>query len=410
MHSIFRQTEVKHIHNPQYNPSVAYPDDLDKILSPSLCADAITEISQWQNYQTTPLHNLDNLAKQINIARIDYKDESTRFGLGSFKSLGGAYAVLIELQKKLQSQLGHTITLQDIRNGKYQQILKPITIVTATDGNHGRSVAWGCQSFGCACKIYIHAEVSEGRKIAMEKYGAEVIRIQGNYEDSVQQAEKSRANGWLLVSDTSYSGYTEIPRYVMAGYTTMIDEVIKQSPSSQSTPSHIFVQGGCGGLPAAICAYLWFSLNEKRPRFIVVEPKLADCLMQSAINERATLIDIQEESIMAGLSCGEVSHIGWDILSQGSQDFITIDDELIAPTMQALATDACSQTAIVGGESAVAGLSALMAITQNPSLQNSLDLNENSHVLILGTEGATDPEIYQQLVGKTAEQILRPSA
>jgi diaminopropionate ammonia-lyase len=404
--SLYTKAKINYFHNPNYTAE-NYPEALNPIISSSLCDDAIKEISQWENYTETPLHNLDNLTKTINVSRIDYKDESTRFGLGSFKALGGAYAVLIELQKTLTEQLNEIVTLQDIRNGKYQEHLKNITIVTATDGNHGRSVAWGCQSFGCACKIYIHKEVSEGRKTAMESFGAEVIRVQGNYEDSVQEAEKSRANGWILVSDTSYPGYTEVPRFVMAGYTVMIKEALQQlQAQTSSSPTHIFVQGGCGGLPAAICAYLWLHLSEKRPRFIVVEPKLADCLIQSAMNNRPTLVDIQEESIMAGLSCGEVSSIGWDILSQGTNDFLAIDDNLIAPTMQSLAKDACSKNPIVGGESAVAGLAALIATTENAELSQSLGIDQNSHILILGTEGATDPEIYQQLVGKTAAQVL----
>ena len=197
-----------------------------RVLSPQDFAKSRAEITQWEGYAPTPLVCLSALAAAIGVGEIHYKHEGPRFGLGSFKALGGSYAALRVLQRQISAKLGQEVSLEDIRLGKYKDEAARITLVSATDGNHGRSLAWGCQRFGAPCRIYIHAEVSEGRAEAMRDLGAEVIRITGDYDASVVLAKtEAEENGWFVVSDTSWPGYSEPPRDVMAGYGVMTREI-----------------------------------------------------------------------------------------------------------------------------------------------------------------------------------------
>ncbi len=341
--------EVRHFHNPNKS-ECHYPDDLKAIFSLADSAHAFAEITQWSDYQPTSLYSLRSLAQNLEIAEIYYKDESTRLGLGSFKALGGAYGVLKLLQQHVSRTTGHNVTLESIRRGCFRDQTSNITVVTATDGNHGRSVAWGAKSFGCACRIYIHAGVSKGRRKAMEQLGATVIRINGNYDESVHLAATEAAqNNWHIISDTSYEGYMEIPRYIMAGYSIMAEEILSQIDTN-ALPSHVFLQGGVGGLASAVCAYFWEKLGSMRPKIVVVEPTLAPCLMASAIAGKATSVEIKQETIMAGLSCGEVSMLSWAILRRGADDFLSISDEPVPTIMRLLAKGSKTDPKIVAGE------------------------------------------------------------
>ncbi|NOX69384.1 MAG: diaminopropionate ammonia-lyase [Gammaproteobacteria bacterium] len=386
-------------------PGEAFPDSLQWVLGDADCTLARKVIEGWDGYQITPLHSLDKLAGEIGIGHLYYKDESSRFGLGSFKALGGAYAVLRLLAKEISGVIGKPVSDTEIGDGTYAEVASRLTVVTATDGNHGRSVAWGARKFGCRCKIYIHAKVSKQRAQAMTDLGAEVIRVSGNYDASVHQvATDAATNNWFVVSDTSYAGYEDLPRQVMAGYSVMTSEIIEQL--QQHAPlTHVFVQGGVGGLAGAVCGQLWREFGRQRPRFTVVEPERADCLFQSALRGRPTVVDIKKETMMAGLSCGEVSPLAWNILDTGCDDFMTVSDDLVAPSMRQLSCGG-DDPAIVAGESAVAGLAGLLAARRSPKLTGALGLDENSRVLVIGTEGATDPEIYRSIVGRSAAEIL----
>ncbi|SHJ09932.1 diaminopropionate ammonia-lyase [Shimia gijangensis] len=369
------------------------------VLSPGDFEQAVAEITAWQGYEATPLVALDDLARQLGIARIDYKHEGPRFGLGSFKALGGSYAALRVLQRELSDRLGKDITLPDIRNGQYKADCANITLVSATDGNHGRSLAWGCQRFGAPCRIYIHAEVSEGRAQAMRDLGAEVIRIDGDYDASVALArDEADANGWFVVSDTSWEGYTEPPRDVMAGYGAMTFETCK---ALNQAPTHVFLQGGVGGLAASVAAALRQYWGDQPPRVVIVEPELAACLFESARKGQATTVAIAEETIMAGLSCGEPSEMAWEILREEASDFLTIPDSIVAPTVRLLARPQGGDPVVEAGESAVAGLGALIAARQSPDLSAALRLDENARVLLIGSEGVTDPDIFQAIMEGT---------
>jgi len=399
MDPIFKTVHINHLANTDFDSVADYPHELSKILGPEIFAQAQNEIIHWEDYRPTPLHSLETLAKSLGVKAIYYKDEGQRFSPRSFKALGGAYEVQNLLRQQVSKLSGSTVTLEDIRIRKYLSLVQNITVATATDGNHGRSVAWGAQWFGCPCKIYIHAHVSEGRMQAMEAYGAEVIRVTGNYDDSVHQAASdAMANGWFIVSDTSYEGYTELPRHVMAGYTVMLKEILDQLPSRDAA-THIFVQGGCGGLAGAVCGYLWSELGEARPRISIIEPVQADCLYRSGQQGRRVDVNITEESLMAGLSCGEVSPVAWSIIQRGTNDFLSMHDELVGPTMRLLAKGDKGARPIIAGESAIPGLAVAIAACKNEALKSALALDEDSLIVLLGTEGATDPDIYQALVG-----------
>lgn len=373
-------------------------DAATRVLSPTDFVNSRAEITQWEGYAPTPLVSLSALSAAIGLGEIIYKDEGPRFGLGSFKALGGSYAALRVLQRQISAKLGHEVALTDIRTGKYKDEAAEITLISATDGNHGRSLAWGCQRFGAPCRIYIHAEVSEGRAEAMRDLGADVIRIPGDYDESVVLAKKeAEENGWFVVSDTSWEGYSEPPRDVMAGYGVMTSEICE---SLFQAPTHVFLQGGVGGLAAGVAAGLRQYWGKDAPRVVIVEPELAACLFESGRSGKATNFAIQEETLMAGLSCGEPSGMAWEVLAEEASDFLTIPESIVAPTVRLLARPLEGDTAIEAGESAVAGLAALIAARQDADLSAKLGLDAQSRVLLIGSEGVTDPAIFAQIMGK----------
>ena len=390
--------KLSHFANPLANQNTSYPEDLKTIASLEKSQTAVGQISKWPGYQATPLHRLENLAKDLGVNTIWYKDESQRFHLKSFKALGGAYAVARQLQAKVAEVTGSEPGIDELLEKKYDDIVSQIVISCATDGNHGRSVSWGCQMFGCQCIIYIHRDVSAGRQQAMEDFGAKVIRITGNYDESVKQADAdAKQYGRVIVSDTSYEGYMEIPKDVALGYTVLLSESVEQM--QEQIPTHVFIQGGVGGLASAVCAYFWELWGEQRPRFLIVEPEQANCLQESAKAGNPTVVEGDLDTLMAGLACGEVSALAWEILKTGANDFMTINEEAVPLTMKLLAAGFNGDPAIEAGESAVAGLAALITACHDNAMKAELGLDETSRVYILGTEGATDPEVYERLVG-----------
>jgi diaminopropionate ammonia-lyase len=357
---------------------------------------AIDEISQWDSYSPTPLFSLKDLSSSLSLNEVMYKDEGPRFGLGSFKALGGSYAALKVLQREISRVLNDMVSLEDIRNGKYSKEASKITLVSATDGNHGRSLAWGCKRFGAPCKIYIHAEVSEGRAEAMRDLGAEVIRIDGDYDDSVDLARsEAEENNWFVVSDTSWPGYFEPPRDVMHGYGVMMCEI---SESLTQIPTHVFIQGGCGGFAGSVCASIRQIWGDQAPRIVIVEPHIANCLFESSKANKALFVKINEESIMAGLSCGEASGLAWDIIAEEASDFVTIPENVVAPTVRLLARPEGNDPIIEAGESAVAGLAALICAAKQSDVREQLGLDESSRVLLFGSEGVTDRVIFDEIM------------
>lgn len=322
MRQIISANHFRLLLNPKPVRSEPYAGgERSSILSLSSLARAKQEITSWPGYQPTALHLLDGLARAVGVRRILYKDEGSRFGLGSFKALGGAYAVATILQREVHARMGVYPSTADLAADRFRTVTSKVTITCATDGNHGRSVAWGASTFGCRCVIYVHANVSQARRDAIAAYGAEVRVVNGTYDDSVHEAAKEAAhNRWRVVSDTSYEGYTDTPRDVMQGYGVMIEEAFEQMPH-ETLPTHVFIQGGVGGLAASICSYLWERFWDKTPSIFIVEPDKAPCIMLTAEAGRPTKATGDLDTIMAGLACGEVSLLAWSILEKGVAAF-----------------------------------------------------------------------------------------
>lgn len=394
----FESSGLSHLRNGRSSPENTYSDVMREIVSLESSRLALAGISSWPGYSVSPLHLLPGFAEKCNVRQVFYKDESLRFGLKSFKALGGSYAVAQQLIREIRDVTGDTPTMDELFRKKYSEIVSELTVATATDGNHGRSVAWGAQLFGCACVIYIHADVSVSREKSMADLGADVIRVSGNYDDSVREVAAAAAtNDWIVISDNSYPGYLDIPKDVMAGYTVMLSETLDQLAGE--IPTHIFIQGGCGGFAASVCGYFWERWGKQRPRLIIVEPEQANCLQRSAMAGKLAVVDGKLETLMAGLACGEVSLLAWEILKTGADDFLTLPEQMVPVCMRVLAKGVGSDPALEAGESAVAGIGALLATSDDESARAALDLTSESSVLVFGTEGATDAELYKKLIG-----------
>lgn len=361
-------------------------------------------IVRWPGYAPTPLVALPALAQRLGLAALHYKDEGPRFGLRSFKALGGAYAVYRLLAQAVARETGGPPPGADeLLGGRWRDVARRITVTCATDGNHGRSVAWGAQLFGCRCVIYIHATVSEGRRAAIARYGAEVVRVPGNYDDSVRHADaQAKAHGWTVVSDTTYEGYREIPIDVMHGYGVLSRELVRQLGEP---PTHVLVQAGVGAFAASVAAVFWLAWGPRRPRFIVVEPTHADCHLQSALAGHPVAVTGDLDTVMAGLACGEVSPAAWEIVSTAADAFVAIDDRFALDGVRAFASPAGGDPAIVSGETGATGLAALLAAQADPALRALMGLDASSRVLLLGSEGDTDPDIYRQITGRSADEV-----
>ncbi len=354
---------------------------------------ARADIMGWPDYAPTPLHPLPHAAQQAGIAAVHLKDESGRFGLGSFKALGGAYAVAGVLSAELARRgAALSATTADLFAGRYAAATRDITVACATDGNHGRSVAWGAQRFGAACAIFVHGGVSQGRIDAIARYGAAIHVVPGTYDDAVRAAAaEAERHGWFVVSDTSWPGYTEIPRDIMQGYRVMADEALDQWPGPP--PTHVFIQGGVGGVAAAVSVQVRARLDPA-PDLVVVEPERAACLLASAVAGAPTPAGGTLDTIMAGLACGEPSLIAWQELDRAAAAFLAIPDAAAIDAMRLLGS-----LGIVSGESGAAGLAGLLLAAQDPAARAALALDPSSRALVFSTEGATDPVLYERLVG-----------
>ncbi|SNT28137.1 diaminopropionate ammonia-lyase [Tropicimonas sediminicola] len=396
-------TEI--VFNRHFNQGADYSDEQAAVLNDAAFETARATISAWPGYATTPLLGLPGIAAEAGVAALHYKDEGGRFGLGSFKALGGAYAVLRLLTREVAARKGvDAPQIEEILAGVHDDVISAITVCCATDGNHGRSVAWGARTFGCKCVIFIHATVSDGRKSAIEAYGAEVRRCAGNYDDSVREAdETARAEGWFVVSDTSYPGYTEIPKDVMQGYEVMAAEAAEQLDAA---PTHVFVQTGVGGVAAAVAAQLRRRYGGAQvPRVILADPEDSACWLETIRNGEPTAVTGDLDTLMAGLACGEISLLAWDVLKPLCFATISVADADAVASMRRLAQPVAGDPAVVAGESAVAGLAAFLAAAGNAEARAALGLDAASRVLVFGTEADTDPALYEELVGKSADAV-----
>jgi diaminopropionate ammonia-lyase len=351
----------------------------------------------------TPLHRLAGLAARLGVSSIHIKDEGQRLRLKSFKALGGAYAVMRLVLEKAEERYGAKVDPRDLQSSKVRAVAQEMTVACATDGNHGRSVAAGARLAGCVCVIFVHGGVSDARVAAIAAFGARIVRIKGSYDDSVAEAaQQADANGWTVVSDTSWDGYEDIPLTVMQGYTIMAGEAFDAMPKA---PTHIFVQAGVGGVAAAVAAHAQARYCEAFPEVVVVEPARASCIYASAVAGKLTKTEGHEPTIMGMLDCHEPSPIAWEILSKLAAGFITLPEEAAIDAMRRLAKPEADDPPIVSGESGCAGLAGLIAALKSPDARAALQLDSLSRVLLFNTEGATDPTLYRHYVGLNPEDL-----
>lgn len=351
----------------------------------------------------TPMVSLPAVARRLDVGSIYVKDEGQRLGLGSFKALGGAYAV-IQLVLGLASQRwGRPVAISEWRSPEVARLASGMTVTCATDGNHGRSVAHGAQLVGANCVIFVHAGVSEARCRAIARYGARIERVQGNYDNSVASASKiAGERGWIVVSDTSWPGYERIPHLVMQGYTALLREALGALPKP---PTHVFIQAGVGGIAAATAAHFSIVFGNDRPFFTVVEPAQAACLLESARAGQIVKVPHDRPTVMAMLECYEPSLVAWRILSRLADAFMTVEDDEAVAMMKELAYPVDGDPAIVAGESGAVGLAGLAKVAGEPALRAEIGLDSNACVFLINTEGATDPVLYEKLVGTRPEHV-----
>jgi len=348
-------------------------NDILSVLPKHDIDEAYKIISRWDNYSPTPLISLNKLSEKLKLNKIFYKDESKRFHLKSFKALGGAYAV------------------ERVTKGN-----KEVVISTATAGNHGRSVAWGSKKLGLKCKIFISEYVSESRAEVMRNFGADVIRVKGNYENSLNECIKqSNQNNWQIVQDVAWQDYKLIPKLTMAGYSVMMKEISEQINNQQI--SHVILQAGVGGMAAAMVAGIARYLNHV-PKIIIVEPESAACVLESIKTGKIEKISIEKESLMGGMSCGEVSLVPWQILKNSVSHCVTVSDDYISKTVKFLANCEFSDEKIIGGECSTPGIISLVGLCNDVKIRKNINLNEDSNVLLFGCEGDADEELYQKLL------------
>lgn len=375
--------------------------DLDAVDADTLSIIAAHQVETFlarrANHAPTPLHRLNGLADELGVGEILIKDEGLRLGLGSFKALGGSYAVIRLVLEAASQRLGRPVDINELNDADVRETASRMTVACATDGNHGRSVAQGAQLAGTKAVIFVHSGVSGERVAAIASYGAEVFRVDGNYDDSVSEASRVCAGrGWIVVSDTSWRGYERIPGLVMQGYTAIISEALRQMPDP---PTHLFIQAGVGGVAAALAGHFAVVLGKRRPTVVVVEPARAACVYETARAGHPIKIDQGEPTVMAMLECYEPSLVAWRILTRVADAFMTIEESDAIDVMKRLAYPASGDPPIVAGESGGVGLAGLIRIARNKEARAKIGLSGSSRIFVINTEGATDRELYLRLTG-----------
>lgn len=361
-------------------------------------------LSACPRHAPTPLVALPGLARALGLGDLFVKDEGQRLGLKSFKALGGAYAVMRLVLEAVGQKLGRELPPEALLADEVRAIAATITFACATDGNHGRSVAAGARLAGARAVIFVHEGVSAARASAIAAFGADIRRVGGTYDDSVREAARqAAAHGWTVVSDTSTADYEAIPLLVMQGYAVLAGEAFD---ALDAPPTHILVQAGVGGMAAAVAAHAVARYGEPGPTIIVIEPDRAACLLESIKAGRPVVVPHGEATVMAMLECYEPSHVALEVLSAHADAFVAVPDGRAIEAMRRLAQPLAGDPAIVAGESGAAGLAGLMHVLADETAARALGLGPDARVLLVVSEGATDPALYTALVGASPEQVL----
>lgn len=389
------------IQNPWAGAEDASPA-IDHLLPDGISYETRSFHSQIPGYEMTPLKRLPFLAARLGLRNVWVKDESARMGLNAFKALGSSFAIYRFVCKRLGLV---QLSFSELMSAEIRERLGEITFASATDGNHGKGLAWAAQKLRFPCIIYVHKHTSRARIEAIGHYGAEVRVVDGTYDDAVRQCQRdAEANGWQIVSDTSWPGYEEIPQWVMQGYTTLLAEAQEQlAGQGVARPTHIFLQAGVGAFAAAMIAFYEKIFGAAAPISVVVEPRTAACLYRSAQlgdgNPHAVNGDLQ--TVMAGLACGEPSPLAWPVLRDCADFVVTVPDYVAARGMRMYGVPLKGDPFVVSGESGAVTLGTLayiMAYEGAAELRSLLRLDGNAEVLLINTEGNTDPDYFRRVV------------
>ena len=356
-------------------------------------------------YKATPLVELDDLAKYYGVQKLWLKDESKRFGLNAFKVLGGSYAIGKYLSQKLgrdMSELPFNVLISD----EVKKQLGDVTFVTATDGNHGRGVAWVANKLRQKSVVYMPKGSAKMRFDAIAREGADVSITDLNYDDAVRLANKgAEEHGWIMVQDTAWDGYEEIPLWIMQGYSTIINEIVEQlEAAKEEKPTHVFLQAGVGSFAGAVQGYLVHLYGDDRPITIICEPHGANCIYKSmeANDGKPHNVTGDLTTIMAGLACGEPNTISWKILRDNADFSVSCDDSIAARGMRVLSSPLGNDQRVISGESGAVGLGLFTVLSEKKEeyaeLMKALKIDENSRILCISTEGDTDVEGYKNVV------------
>ena len=408
------------------NPHHSDVPPVHPLLDAAAASQVVSLLAACFDYRPTPLVDLPGIAEREGLGVVCIKDEGARLGLKSFKALGGAYAVVRLVMAQAALRLGRPITPDELPRAATGSLAlgealvqagnetrgpgaaamataaAGMTFACATDGNHGQSVAAGARLVGARAVIFVHEGVSAERRSAIAHFGADLREVRGSYDDAVAESlRQCEANGWTLLSDTSWPGYTEVPALVMQGYTAMAHELGTQM---KAPPTHVFLQAGVGGFAAALGTGL-AALFDPTPAVVVVEPTRAACLLASAEAGRSLRIDAQEPTAMAMLECYEPSLVAWELLRPLTSAFMAVDDDDALAAMRRLARPRNDAEVVVAGESGAAGLAGLLAACATMDGKAALGLDASSRVLLINTESATDEARYEAAVGQSAATV-----
>ena len=355
----------------------------------------------FPEYSVTPIADLSAFARKVGLKSIHVKDESHRFRLNAFKVLGSSYAIGNYIARRLGVELSE-LPYERMTSGEIRQKLGEVTFVTATDGNHGRGVAWTANRLGQKSVVYMPKGTARERLDNILALGSEASITDLSYDDAVRLAhEGAQKYGWVMVQDTSWDGYEEIPGWIMEGYTTMASEALEQLDGER--PTHVFLQAGVGAMAGAVAGFLADAFGADRPGIVIVEPNKADCFYRTAeANDgRLRFVTGEMDSIMAGLCCGEPCTIAWNVLKDHADHFVSMPDYCAAKGMRILGNPLPGDDRVISGESGASTFGLVAELMMNPSLgwlREKLEIDGNSRILCFSTEGDTDRENYRRIV------------
>lgn len=363
--------------------------------------DSINFHRSFDQYGETPLYQLKNYAKEKGVKAIYIKDESYRFGLNSFKVLGSSYAIGKLISNKLNKNIKE-ISFNYLRDNGWKKEFKEMVLVTAAEGNHGRGVAWTAKQLGLEAKVYMPIGSTDNRLNYIRDLGAEAHITDMSYDNTVRYVvEQANINNWILVQNTAWEGYIEVPKWIMQGYSTLAKEIIDQI--GDNIPTHVFLQAGVGAFASVMTSVLTAYYVEKAPKVIIVEPRSAACFYESIKNDKLTNVTGKMETIMAGLASGEPNTLAFDILSKYGDLFISASDEVAKKGMRLLYNPKGDDDKVISGESGAVGMGVLDEILTSKDYENIkdiLEIDEESIMLIVSTEGDTDPDMYKAIIGE----------